>query len=177
MTEEKKIQRNTMTKECIFTALLMLMEQMPYDEITITDIAKKAGVSRMSYYRMFKSKDDILIQNCNEVFRKFLERIQSLDKMDKAAFIREGFDMVKENHRLVEGVFHAGCYDILISCFAQYFTYLAKEVFHLEAEEEKLDYWIYGEAGKFCFLTGLWVEKGMPERPEELMEMALRELY
>ena len=47
---EKTLKKNTMTKECIFTALLILMEKKPYEEITITDIAKKAGVSRMSYY-------------------------------------------------------------------------------------------------------------------------------
>ena len=43
---EKTLKKNTMTKECIFTALLILMEKKTYEEITITDIAKKAGVSR-----------------------------------------------------------------------------------------------------------------------------------
>ncbi|HIS07210.1 MAG TPA: TetR/AcrR family transcriptional regulator, partial [Candidatus Choladocola avistercoris] len=51
-----------MTKECLYTALLLLMEKKPYEDITITEIAKKAGVSRMSYYRLYKSKDDILEQ-------------------------------------------------------------------------------------------------------------------
>ena len=75
---EKTLKKNTMTKECIFTALLILMEKKPYEEITITDIAKKAGVSRMSYYRLYKSKDDILIQYFNEVFEELLERAKAV---------------------------------------------------------------------------------------------------
>ena len=38
-TTDKKIE--TMTKECLYTALLLLMEKKPYEDITITEIAKK----------------------------------------------------------------------------------------------------------------------------------------
>ena len=50
---EKTLKKNTMTKECIFTALLILMEKKTYEEINITDNAKKAGVYRMSNYRLY----------------------------------------------------------------------------------------------------------------------------
>ena len=48
------------TKNCIMDALIQLMHTKDYNDITITDITKRAGVSRMSYYRNYKSKDDIL---------------------------------------------------------------------------------------------------------------------
>lgn len=41
-----------LAKECIFTALMLLMEKQDYEKITITDIARRAGVSRMTYYRV-----------------------------------------------------------------------------------------------------------------------------
>ena len=47
----------------IYEALVELMKQKPYGEITITDITKKAGVSRMAYYRNYQDKDDILISH------------------------------------------------------------------------------------------------------------------
>lgn len=34
-----------------------LMEKEDYEKTTITDIANHAGVSRMSYYRVYQSKD------------------------------------------------------------------------------------------------------------------------
>ena len=39
-TTDKKIE--TMTKECLYTALLLLMEKKTYEDITITEI-KKSG--------------------------------------------------------------------------------------------------------------------------------------
>lgn len=41
-------------------ALMQLIQQKEYDKITITDIAKRAGVTRISFYRNFDSKDAIL---------------------------------------------------------------------------------------------------------------------
>lgn len=59
---------NDTIKECIYTAMLLLMEQKSYDKITVTDITKKAGVSRMSFYRNFDSKDDVLFKCAEECF-------------------------------------------------------------------------------------------------------------
>ncbi|MDE7246397.1 MAG: TetR/AcrR family transcriptional regulator [Lachnospiraceae bacterium] len=67
----KKSTANELAKECIYTALLQLMEQNAYSDITVTDIAKRAGVSRMTYYRNYRSKDDIFIQHIDGLFCSF----------------------------------------------------------------------------------------------------------
>ena len=67
MKTNEKTTDHTLVKECIFTALILLMEQQDYDKITITDITKKAGVSRMTYYRLYSSKEDILLQQFSKI--------------------------------------------------------------------------------------------------------------
>jgi len=49
-------------KKYITQALFRLMRTNAYDKITIVDIIRKAGVSRITYYRNFSSKNDIIIQ-------------------------------------------------------------------------------------------------------------------
>ena len=49
------------TKSCIMEALLQLMHSKDYNDISITDITSRAGVSRMAYYRNYRSKDHILM--------------------------------------------------------------------------------------------------------------------
>ncbi|MBE6703352.1 MAG: TetR/AcrR family transcriptional regulator [Ruminococcaceae bacterium] len=56
-----------LAKECIVTALIELMKTQDYHTISITDIARKAGVSRMTYYRNYTSKEDILNKYMEEV--------------------------------------------------------------------------------------------------------------
>ena len=53
----------------IVTGLLRLMRRMPYESIKITDIVREAGVSRMTYYRHFKSKSDVLVSLVEYIIR------------------------------------------------------------------------------------------------------------
>lgn len=47
-------------KGTISDALLQLMENTPIDKITIQEITDLAGVGRMTYFRHFSSKTDVL---------------------------------------------------------------------------------------------------------------------
>ena len=48
------------SKTEISEALVRLMEQYPYSEITVKQIVLEAGVVRKTFYRNFTSKDDVL---------------------------------------------------------------------------------------------------------------------
>ena len=63
------------TKECIFTALVLLMQKKEYSKISIVDITRKAGVSRMTYYRHFTSKEDVLEQYLDSVAKAVHDEI------------------------------------------------------------------------------------------------------
>ena len=51
-----------MVIESLTEALLQLMKKKPLAQITVSELCKKAGVSRISFYRNFESMQDILIQ-------------------------------------------------------------------------------------------------------------------
>jgi AcrR family transcriptional regulator len=51
---------NQITRESIETALLHLMEKKDLPQISISELVKKAGVSRNAFYRNYKSKEEIL---------------------------------------------------------------------------------------------------------------------
>ena len=48
------------TRHYIVEALFRLMNEYEYEKIAVTDIAKKAGVGRATFYRYFKSKEDVI---------------------------------------------------------------------------------------------------------------------
>ena len=47
----------------IFEALMLLLDEKPYNKIGISDITKKAGIARQTFYRNYKSKDDIVSEH------------------------------------------------------------------------------------------------------------------
>ena len=56
----------------IQSALLSLMEEYPYSRITVSQICQVAKVSRQTYYRLFDTKDDILILYLHEIMSEYL---------------------------------------------------------------------------------------------------------
>lgn len=60
---------NIIVKESITQALLILMESKDFQKITITDIVNKAGVVRMSFYRNYTRKEDVLLKHLQEIHK------------------------------------------------------------------------------------------------------------
>ena len=74
---------NRFVKDCITTAFIELMKVHDYNTITITDITRKAGVSRMAYYRNYSSKEDILNKYMDEVGISIHEKISKMSTRDE----------------------------------------------------------------------------------------------
>lgn len=68
-----KIKREALVSEYIEEALLLLLEKKEYKAITISEICQKAGVTRMSFYRNFEGKDDILRRWMISITDSFIE--------------------------------------------------------------------------------------------------------
>ena len=78
------------TKSWIFDALMLLMDEKPYEKITVSDIADKAGVARPTFYRNFDDKDEVVLQYLNNSINT---ELLSTDKGDKPNNIVLTFDV------------------------------------------------------------------------------------
>ena len=58
----KENQRITLTKRLLQEALFRLLEQMPLDKISITQLCTEAGINRATFYRHYETPSDMLLQ-------------------------------------------------------------------------------------------------------------------
>ena len=65
-------------KERIEVALVHLMEEKPFPEITVTDLIQKAEVARVSFYRNFSSTADVIESLTDKMAHTFLEDLREL---------------------------------------------------------------------------------------------------
>ena len=75
---DKRKEANLRVKNNIVRALIDLMKEKPYEEISISEIALQAGVSRVSYYRNYGSKEDILTETLKTLMARFSEEISAM---------------------------------------------------------------------------------------------------
>ena len=59
----------TTARTCIVEAFLQLCQTLPCDKITVSQLTKKAGYNRSTFYAYFNNTDDLLKQLENELFQ------------------------------------------------------------------------------------------------------------
>lgn len=64
------------SKQKIVKALLYIMEQYDFKEITVMQIAQEAQLSRKTFYRLFSNKDDVLDLFFNEISTECISQIK-----------------------------------------------------------------------------------------------------
>ena len=99
--DRKNNPENIFVRECITEALIKLIKTKPLSEIRITELTKTAGVSRMSYYRNFNSKEEIF----SSYFSIILDRYDAAEKQlyqNGIYYMRSGAGIVQDSIPSVE---------------------------------------------------------------------------
>jgi len=67
------------TEKLLITAMLALIQQKPFHELTVVDIAAKADIARKTFYNHFTSKTDLLWHSMEAHFQQIAEATGDLD--------------------------------------------------------------------------------------------------
>lgn len=94
MKREKQIKES---KEMIKDALFNLMKIKGFDEITMSEIASEAGLVRMTLYRHFKDKEQILLYCFEDYYEKALFEMKMQINPTLNDLLRFRFKMLKES--------------------------------------------------------------------------------
>ncbi|HEM5982027.1 TPA: TetR/AcrR family transcriptional regulator [Streptococcus suis] len=94
---------NQLTKESIETALLFLLEKKELKQISVSELVRKAGVSRNAFYRNYKSKEEILEDYYERTSSNLKKKWHDLqDKVQKDGVKQSFADLVQEQKRKAE---------------------------------------------------------------------------
>ena len=128
-----------LAETCIYTALIQLMTQQDYQDITITDIAKKAGVSRMTYYRNYQSKEEILTRHLDKLFQTTLQNLRTRSDWSEHDFWEFFFAAFKDDPSIALMI-KANLFDLVLNCHERYAHDIFAEFFHwsFDTEEERI---------------------------------------
>jgi AcrR family transcriptional regulator len=161
--------QNQFAKECIFTALMQLMEKTSISNISISDITKKAGVSRMAYYRNYGSKEDIIIHYLNSLFQEYLEEIRSCGQVDVYQFAYRYFAYFRKHEVLIKNLLRSNLLNLLLERFDTYLhSIFAGLLQHNITSPELKAYEVHFLAGGLYKILMEWVHNDMAQSDEEM---------
>ena len=76
---DKRKEANIRVKSNITKALFRLMHEKSFSDISITELIRDAGVARVSFYRNYDSKEDVLVTLIEDILEQFRDTIDSND--------------------------------------------------------------------------------------------------
>lgn len=162
---DKRIEENKRVKDEIANAFFALMKQKHSDEISVTEIANKAKVSRMAYYRNFETKVDIIEYYLREVMWS-----------DVSAALGESPDfwsyeygvvfisVIKKHRNLILLLDECGYASLILKAFNRKNEELAGDMPHNSIERYKL---YYASGASFNGLLE-WMRGGCKESVEDM---------
>jgi AcrR family transcriptional regulator len=157
--------RNSSVKAYIAESLLLLMEKKPYAGISISDITRKAGVNRSTYYRNFNSKDDIIKFYFNEgIILSYKGNITDRNTPSKRRFL-ELFKHYQKHKKELVLIYKHGLSHLFLDVFNSHFI-TSTETY---TDEEICEFYWY--TGAIFNSLIFWLSDGMSKSPERMSEL------
>ena len=147
-------------RQRIARGLFILMRRQPYRKLQVKQICKAAGVSRMTYYRNFRSKDDVIKYSFDTDFTVFIQRVASSHHPSFVTIATIFFRLVKQRRLKMELIFDNDLSGLLLDRLEHYISGLIDErVLHTREQSSKL--LIAMIAGGLTEILITWTRDGM----------------
>lgn len=163
--------RNHNTKTYLKEALLVLLENKPYKEITVKDLTEKAGVCRASFYRNFFSMDEVVDEILNE-FISWTCQSAVMNESNVAQVVCSNFSKILEEKDLVLLLMKAGFQNQLSEKF---YEQTLRHIQDLDVFNNK--YQPYFFSGASAAMIFAWADSGFSETPEEMTQIFMQSLH
>ncbi|MBO0958450.1 TetR/AcrR family transcriptional regulator [Neobacillus sp. MM2021_6] len=179
------IEKNRKTKELIQRSFLQILEQKPFESITIGDITKIAQINRGTFYLHFIDKFDLLDQIEQQLFAEIGNHIDELQSRYSSTQTLE-----KEQEHLAATLFsvielHSPILRIFLSNHGRAGFHIRlrdafSEKVRVNLEKNKsikahlnvpLEYFLSFITSAFLGLIEQWVQNGLDKTPQEMTSL------
>ena len=156
----------------IVDALVELMQEHDFGDITITEIVQHAKVSRMAFYRNFLSKTDVLehfMRNLGQGIDRLLKQYRVPPDLEQ--YFAMLFDLLGRYSSQIQCACRANLADML----RKNIDYSVQNNFLTNKDDENA-YRCSVMAGAFFNVYLHWIESGKKETPQQMAALCSRML-
>ena len=157
-------EKNTYVRSQILGALLKMMQEQPFADISVSALVSTAQVGRASFYRNFTDKEDVLRQENDRLTAQWKQSYDAVEHAAPNELLISLLDFYKEHKEFYLAIHAAGMSDIVLNTIlkAPIITPdLPNAIAYLKSS---IAYMLYGWIVE-------WMKRGMQESGTELAKM------
>ncbi|KRN75762.1 hypothetical protein IV73_GL000261 [Weissella kandleri] len=160
------------TDDQIIDATLTLLQSQSYDQLAVTDIARKAGVSRMAFYRNFGTKESVIATIVEQLTSDFAHEAQHLPNESRVV-ATAFFEFIQSNAVVIAILLNAGLREQFYPPLRDILHGLYSNILRDHATNAAVvDYISDFTASGMLAIAIRWISTGMQETIKELAEMS-----
>ena len=92
--------RSELSKEYLTEALFLLLKKKPFAEISVTELCEKAGVSRLTFYRNYESREQVILDYYERSFQSYLQQFSDVEHASLRDALTDSFRLWQEDREL-----------------------------------------------------------------------------
>lgn len=156
-------------KESLADALLKLLADRPIDQIRISEIADAANVSRITYYRNFNSKEDVLYFKCMRMAERWYAGLTPEQISSPARFAEAFYEQTYARRDILMTLYRAKLHHILLASIYRVMQ-LHHKAYRDDDEAYASAFFAYGMFG----ILSEWIKGGCRKTPRQLAALTMR---
>ncbi|MCR1919696.1 TetR/AcrR family transcriptional regulator [Frisingicoccus caecimuris] len=160
----------------IETALFELMEEKAFNEITVSEIVKRADVARRTFYRLYNRKEDVIHRYFGKLSRDYGNTYPALDKYDLKQIGSDYFKFWYQHREFLLLMNQSGLGEMIYYEISRASEEIVKKRIGCEKVRNGQDvrFFAYYSTGGFILLLHHWIIDGMKETPEQYAQQVSR---
>jgi len=182
-SDKKTDARVRRTRDALGDALVALMQEKPFETITVQDVLDRAQVSRSTFYSHYSDKDDLLMSDAEEFFESISMALSAHgDKSDRVFPVQEFFTHLSDVQPFFKALVKSGKYqenmELARGHFARGIERRLSELPRAKSiPPNQLPAIAFTHAGALLSLLTWWLDRGMRESPAEMDELFHRMVW
>ena len=167
---DKRKEKNLAVKRAITDAFFKVMRKRESNEVSISEIVREAKVARVSYYRNFDSRDDIVASLIDQVLDEYEEGINKEIGFYCYEHVLRSFYFFQSYREYIIDILRFHYTRILWKKLNQFHERMDGDI-PLHSPER---YRIYAYIGALLNTVLVWIQTGNRETPEEMARQFCR---
>ena len=169
--KDRRVER---TRNALGDALIALMQERPFADITVKEVLRRARVGRSAFYTHFRNKEDLFLSDVDDFFGMMAGFLESRrDTSLRVAPLEEMLAHVRDMREFLRAVADSGkIYDVMELGEAHFARGIERRLKvmapALELPPGSRALVARALAASFIALTMGWIRGGMRESPAEL---------
>ncbi|RPI81468.1 MAG: TetR/AcrR family transcriptional regulator [Chloroflexi bacterium] len=182
MKSEGKDRRIRRTRQLLHEALISLIQEQPYKNISVQDILDRADIGRSTFYSHFQDKDDLFRYGFEKMLESLTRHMNNPGQLEGSSHIfpsLELFQHIQENHKLYTAIMGGQGLEFMFKYGQKSLSQRIQrhlESYHSDRENLSIPFSILSTylAGALITLLQWWLDNRMPYPPEQMDAMYRR---